>query len=99
MVDAGLSAKAAAGDLADYFRYRFNTGHRPENLAERQLSDFLWGRTRPLCAARNYAQVQLQIAPKRSSAVGWAGDYLRIVKRMQHLHHGTRRGIVAQVHD
>jgi hypothetical protein len=31
------SAKAADGDFADYFRYGFVTGHRPENLTERQL--------------------------------------------------------------
>ncbi len=36
------SAQAAEGDLADYFRYGFVTGHRPGNLAERQLSEFLF---------------------------------------------------------
>jgi len=40
------SAEAAAGDLADYFSYGVFTGHRPGNLTEWQLSDFLCGRTR-----------------------------------------------------
>jgi len=39
--DACLSAKAAAGDLADYFRYGIVTGHRPGIPTEWQLSDFL----------------------------------------------------------
>lgn len=39
------SAEAAARNLADHFRYGFVTGHRLENLTERQLSDFLCGRT------------------------------------------------------
>ena len=42
-----LAAKAAAGDLAVYFRYDFVTGHRPGNLTEWQLSDFLCGWIRP----------------------------------------------------
>ena len=46
------SAEAADGDLADYFRYGFVTGHRPGNLTERQLSDFLCGRTRPRSDSR-----------------------------------------------
>jgi hypothetical protein len=41
------SAEAAAGNLADHFRYGFVTGHRPGNLTERQLSDFLCGRPQP----------------------------------------------------
>lgn len=36
----GLSAEAAAGDLADYFCYGVVTGHRPGILTEWQLSDF-----------------------------------------------------------
>lgn len=35
------SAEAAGGNLTDLFRYGFVTGHRPGNLTERQLSDFL----------------------------------------------------------
>ena len=42
------SAEAAAGDLAEYFHYGFVTGHRPENITEPQLSDFLCGITRPV---------------------------------------------------
>ncbi len=42
-----VSAEAAAGDLADYICYGVVTVHRPGNLTERQLSDFLYGRTRP----------------------------------------------------
>jgi hypothetical protein len=41
------------GDLADYFRYGLDTGPRPENPAERQLSDFLSGQT---------SQAQTQLA-------------------------------------
>lgn len=36
--------------LAVHFCHGVVTGYRPENLTERQLSDFLYGRTRPLAA-------------------------------------------------
>lgn len=41
------SAIAADGDLAEHYRYGSVTGHRPGNLAERRLSDFLCGSTQP----------------------------------------------------
>jgi len=37
------SAKGAAGDLVDYFRYGFVTGHRPGNLTQRQLISYAAG--------------------------------------------------------
>ncbi len=52
-INGKSSAKAAAGDLADYFRYDSITGHRPGYLTERRLSDFLYGRIRPLPDCRN----------------------------------------------
>lgn len=51
-IEVCFSVLTVAGDLAVFFRYGFDTGHRPENLAERQLSNFVWARPRPFSALR-----------------------------------------------
>ena len=77
----GRRPKLSVGTRCNCFRYGFFIGHRPGNLAERQLSDFLTGGTRPTAAAQVASGERLfrnmscrwRFDPA-ATAMGWSPD-------------------------